>query len=611
MVMNTCSQCNKKPKLPPAVLEVINNEPPVLFHKVVFPASLGDDKANPPETLNYKNVLLNFEANNHSYLYSSDGVPTFISMGELDVDTIMAMLKEHGLLITELQGDVSSLQADLNEEIEAREQADIGLTNKISMEESARVDADKQLQNQITTNTQNISTLETNLSDITSELQTDIANEALARANADNSLQQAITAETSARQNADTMLQTGITTNTTAINNIKNNLDVYVEKETEFNGNDSTLDVVHTKINMSDNTTQETTDALPVASTTSAGIMNAATFSAVQENSENIDSILVGAVALIGLPETPTQTQLTDQWKTTTGKTELINRASIYDVTNQKIWNYYDNTGTWYSAGAGQGSTVTVNQATNDSLGIVKGSTNLGQNFVEADGTLSLNGWDESQQNIANLTSKLNETADQLEETQKDANDALADIAAIQADYVSKTKVVDQYSTATDEVNSASFINNILNGSKVAIGLNATNSSTGVAIGNNAAANTAGISIGRNAKSTATNSITIGNNATSNQTHTVTIGSGANTSGYDYAIAIGYSARVYRDNEVSFTNNQSTSTPHTTFIANVTAGELDTDAVNVKQMEDYVMNNAITETDFMTAEEFNAAWEAV
>lgn len=602
MVMNTCSQCNKKPKLPPAVLEVINNEPPVLFHKVVFPASLGDDKANPPETLNYKNVLLNFEANNHSYLYSSDGVPTFISMGELDVDTIMAMLKEHGLLITELQGDVSSLQADLNEEIEAREQADIGLTNKISMEESARVDADKQLQNQITTNTQNISTLETNLSDITSELQTDIANEALARANADNSLQQAITAETSARQNADTMLQTGITTNTTAINNIKNNLDVYVEKETEFNGNDSTLDVVHTKINLNDNTTQETTDALPVASTTSAGIMNAATFVAVQDNSENIDSILVGAVALTGLPETPTQADLTTQWKTATGKTALINRASIYDVTNQKIWNYYDNTATWYSAGAGQGSTVTVNQATNDSLGIVKGSTNQGQNFVEADGTLSLNGWDETQQNIANLTSKLNETADQLEETQKDANDALADIAAIQADYVSKTKVVDQYSTATDEVNSASFINNILNGSKVAIGLNATNSSTGVAIGNNAAANTAGISIGRNAKSTATNSITIGNNATSNQTHTVTIGNGANTSGYDYAIAIGYSARVYRDNEVSFTNNQSTSTPHTTFIANVTAGELDTDAVNVAQL-----NEA---TQAMTIEEFNAAWEA-
>lgn len=490
--MSNCPLCeNDKPKMPKAVLEVINNEPPVLFHKVIFPASLGDDKTNPPTTLNYKNVLLNFEANNHSYLYSSDGVPTFISMGELDVDEIMRQLKEHGLQISELQDGLES-------ETQARIQGDTTLSNQLSAEESERKyedsqlessiaeevqnrqEADESLQEQVDTNKQDITNLRSttdnlqdqitgvsdNLESITTELQSDIASETLARSNADTELEN-------------------------KIDGISTNLNVYVEKETEFNGNDSTLDVVHTKINMSDNTTQETTDALPVASGTNAGIMNAATFNAVQTNSEDIDSILNGAVALNDLPATPTQAELTTQWKAATTKTDLVNRASIFDVTNQKLYYYYENVNMWYSVGVtGEGGgTVSVSQATNNSLGIVKGSTNQGQNFVEADGSLSVNGWDETQQNITNISNKLDETADQLEETQKDANDALADIAAIQADYVSKTKVVNQYSTATDEVNSANFINGKLNNTTLALGSSATSSGTSnIVLGDHASA---------------------------------------------------------------------------------------------------------------------------
>lgn len=540
--MNNCAQCNQnKPKLPPAVLEVINNDPPVLFHKVVLPASLGDDKTNPPESLNYKNVLLNYAANNHSYLYSSDGVPTFISLGEIDIDEITKQLTQHGVQIEELQ-------TGLTEETESREAAVAELADKLNTEESARVDADNQLRD-------SISTTNTNLTEAVSEVQSNIAQEVLERSEADEA--------------------------------IKENLNVYVEKETEFNGNGSTLDVVHTKINMSDNATQETTDALPVASTTNAGIMNAATFSAVQENSENIDSILVGAVALTGLPAIPTQAQLTEQWKEATGKTEIVNRASIYDVTNQKIWNYYANSGAWYSAGAGQGSTVTVNQATNDALGIVKGSTQVGQNFVEADGSLSLNGWDATQENIANLTSKLDETAAQLEETQKDANDALADIAAVQADYVSKTKVVSQYSDATDEVNSASFINSTLNGVNVILGDNAspTSDESVVSIGNSSSAAQDGVSLGSGAASDQ-HSIAIGSGAQANATRATAVGRTAKViNSHQYSVALGANTRTTRPYEVSIGDSSSPTQPYTTrYLANVRMGQLDTDAVNVAQL---------------------------
>lgn len=461
----TCSKCKKMSDLPPATLEIINRCDPVLFHKVLRNANLGDDTAEngtPPNELDYKNVLLVYEANNHAYLYSSDGAYTFISMGELDVDKIMEQLRQLMQDVqnlqetdTQLQAHIDMLSTSLNE---TNANVADNASNITALGNTVNAQAQEILQNKtdIATNTTDIQTNQ----DSILELQTDLGKETANRVSADETLQDNINANTQA-----------IDQNKSSIDAINASLDVYVEKETEFNGNDSTLDVVHTKINLKDSTTQETTDALPVASETSAGIMNAATYSAVQENSENVDSILNGAVALNDLPESPTQEDLTTQWKNATGKTELVNRASIFDVTNNKLWYYYTNANMWYGVAA-EGGTVTVNQATNDSLGIVKGSTRPGQNFVEADGSTSLNGWDDTQSAISTLQSTvseqgelLNTTAAQLEETQKDANDALADIAAIQADYVSKTKVLTAYTVSPAEgtIYNAEYVNSGLN----------------------------------------------------------------------------------------------------------------------------------------------------
>lgn len=129
--------------------------------------------------------------------------------------------------------------------------------------------------------------------------------------------------------------------------------------------------------------------------------MNPATYNAVQENSELISSILNGAVAVEGLPATPTQEELTTAWKSATSETELINRASIFDTTNQKVWYYYSNVATWQST-TSDGGQVNVSQATNTSLGIVKGSTEEGQIAVEADGSMSVNGYDELKTKVDN-----------------------------------------------------------------------------------------------------------------------------------------------------------------------------------------------------------------
>lgn len=69
-------KCNDFTK---AVINIENPETLTLFHKVVIPASMGDETAVPPAVGKYCNTLVYYEASEHSYLYSSDGIPTFVT----------------------------------------------------------------------------------------------------------------------------------------------------------------------------------------------------------------------------------------------------------------------------------------------------------------------------------------------------------------------------------------------------------------------------------------------------------------------------------------------------------------------------------------------------
>lgn len=63
----------------PAVLQINNPAEYITFHKVVIPASLGDSKTYPPRNGMYRNVLTFYEADQTSWLYSTDGIPTNIT----------------------------------------------------------------------------------------------------------------------------------------------------------------------------------------------------------------------------------------------------------------------------------------------------------------------------------------------------------------------------------------------------------------------------------------------------------------------------------------------------------------------------------------------------
>lgn len=89
-----CSCKNKE--FTKAVIEIDNPEQITLMRRVVIPASMGDDTTVPPVVGKYKNVLLYYEANHKSYLYSSDGIPTLLANGLTDYEEAVNLPEING-----------------------------------------------------------------------------------------------------------------------------------------------------------------------------------------------------------------------------------------------------------------------------------------------------------------------------------------------------------------------------------------------------------------------------------------------------------------------------------------------------------------------------------
>lgn len=101
-------KCDGKCGISPAVLQINNPSECVIFHKVDVPASMGDSTTNPPKTGAYKNVLLYYEADQTSWLYSSDGIPVRLTNGITNYEDAINLPQING---ETLIGDKSS--ADL------------------------------------------------------------------------------------------------------------------------------------------------------------------------------------------------------------------------------------------------------------------------------------------------------------------------------------------------------------------------------------------------------------------------------------------------------------------------------------------------------------------
>lgn len=471
--MSDCHKCHEEEsksrssERPPKVIQINNPSYPILFHRVDVPASVGDDKTFPPENGLYKNVLLVYEANNNAYLYSSDGIPTLLTSD----------------VASALTGRVEKLETGLADEIINRGNADTNLQNQINLKANsadlaavatsgsyndltntpvipaAQVNSDWNANSGVAQilNKPTLSTVATSGSYSDLSNKPTIGNGALTiqkngssvgtfRANATSNATANITVPTtpsdidaqplidsSNKLDADLVDDTtsahkfvsssDLSTLSTALQ--PNDINKTVSTDVTVNSTPSatTVQLDVAKENLKTGATTTSTISLPVASSTDAGVMNAATYNSITNNTNNINALLNGAVAVTGLSASPSQSDITTAWQTETGLSVLINRASVYDVTNDKVWTYYTNDTTWHAAS--NTSQVTINTFTNSSEGVIKGSTATGQVFAESDGTGSVNGWDSLTNDVSTAVSKLSTIASGAEvNVQADWNQA-------------------------------------------------------------------------------------------------------------------------------------------------------------------------------------------
>ena len=135
-------------------------------------------------------------------------------------------------------------------------------------------------------------------------------------------------------------------------------------------------------------------DALPVVSREQAGIMSASVYAAMEDviaNNTSRISVLEQSAptydisGLVGPNPTNAEISAAFQQKYPAVPIQAGLRAADYD--NAHFWQYGKNT--WILL-----TQIDVQMATNQSLGIVKGSNTDGKIFVETDGSMSLKGYD-------------------------------------------------------------------------------------------------------------------------------------------------------------------------------------------------------------------------
>ena len=135
-------------------------------------------------------------------------------------------------------------------------------------------------------------------------------------------------------------------------------------------------------------------DALPVVSRDQAGIMSASVYAAMEDvianNTSRISVLEQSALTydISGLVSAdPTNAEISAAFQQKYPNIPIQPGIRVADYNNAHFWQYGNNM--WILL-----TQVNIQTATNDSLGIVKGSNTDGKIFVETDGSMSLKGYD-------------------------------------------------------------------------------------------------------------------------------------------------------------------------------------------------------------------------
>lgn len=173
-----------------------------------------------------------------------------------------------------------------------------------------------------------------------------------------------------------------------------------VVTDVSFSGSQS-VSLVKTLKNIETGAYSTDTTAVPIAHNSGSGLMSASDYNLLQTLSQNVQQLQGSQVRLLYTDSAnPLQSQISD-FVTSKGYTDYTGISVVIDAT-QHVWRYYsnDNIG-WKDDGLD-----IVTTFTNDTAGIIKGSTENGKINAESDGTGSVNGWSDLTQRVSNVESQ-------------------------------------------------------------------------------------------------------------------------------------------------------------------------------------------------------------
>ena len=236
------------------------------------------------------------------------------------------------------------------------------------------------------------------------------------------------------------------------------------------NGLDVTSDQSTVSVTATKNTGSPDVNSLPVASAASAGVMNSATFLAVEGLNSRV-AALENEIRtyLVVLPNTtPTQTEITTAYRSAypNAPNPPLDGTVVIDSEKDLYYQWVGGSSQWIKLSGQQ-----IGMFTNSTLGTIKGSTTEGQIAAEADGTGSLNGYDALKSGVAANTTALGTLTTRVEavETKNTSQDTAinANTTNIGALTTRVTTVEDKIDTntsgiAANKVNADKAINNIV-----------------------------------------------------------------------------------------------------------------------------------------------------
>lgn len=262
----------------------------------------------------------------------------------------------------------------------AATKAEADAANALTAANSAAADASEAVENALDAKTQAGEALRA------SGTATTTANEALSVAqSADTLAGQAQNRANEAYTYAGNV-ETALTATNVDLNNLKTATNPAI-KEISPVTNTSTVNLNLTRINGSG------TVAMPVASTTQAGVLNANDYKQMQDYAGRIGA-LEGSLAIypVTLPsDNPSSEQITNAYTSQypDAPNPPLDNTTVSDVTRKITYRYTSIGSTWI-----QVSYEVTQQFTNSSPGTIKGSTSPGMISANIDGTGSLNGYD-------------------------------------------------------------------------------------------------------------------------------------------------------------------------------------------------------------------------